>query len=66
LNCETRGEVSGHAKSRTAEGASTGADSISSTHSREGIDGGRTVARMLEANLQHFLEREGIAFVNER
>ena len=51
---------------RTAEGASTGADIISSTHSSEGIGGGRAVSRILEANLQHFLEREGIAFINER
>jgi hypothetical protein len=51
---------------RTAEGASTGADSISSTHGSESIGGRRAVAKVLEANLQDFLEREGIAFINER
>ncbi len=38
---------------------------VSSADSSEGIGGGRAVARVLEANLQHFLEREGIAFINE-
>ena len=38
---------------------------VSSTDSSEGIGGGRAVVRVLEANLQHFLEREGIAFINE-
>ncbi len=38
---------------------------VSSTDSSEGIGGGRAVARVLEANLQHFLESEGIAFINE-
>ena len=51
---------------RTSEGASTGADIIIGTHISEGIGGGRAVARVLEANLQHFLEREGIAFIHER
>ncbi len=51
---------------RTAEGASTGADIISRTHSSEDIGCGREVARIFEANLQHFLESEGIAFINER
>ena len=54
------------AATRTTEGASTGADSISSTHISKGIGSGRAVARVLEANLQHFLECEGIAFINER
>ena len=50
----------------TAEGASAVANSISSVHSNVGIGGGRAVTRVLEADLQHFLEREGIAFVDVR
>ena len=50
----------------TAEGASAVADSISITHSNVGIGGRRAVTRVLEAHLQHFLEREGITFIDER
>ena len=51
---------------RTAEGASAVADSISSAHSNVGICVRGAVTRILEADLQHFLERERIAFVDER
>ena len=50
----------------TAEGASAVANSISSVHSNVGICGRRAVTRVLEADLQHFIEREGIAFIDER
>ena len=39
---------------------------VSSTDSSEDIGGGRAIARVLEANLQHFFECEGIAFINQR
>jgi hypothetical protein len=51
---------------RTAEGASAVADSIGSAYSNVSICGRREVTRVLEADLQHFLKREGIAFINER
>ena len=35
-------------------------------HSTESIGGRRTVTRVLKADLQHFVEREGIAFVDVR
>ncbi len=42
------------------------ADSSSVMHSTERIGGRRTVTRVLKADLQHFVEREGIAFVDVR
>ena len=42
------------------------ADSSSVIHSTESIGGRRTVTRILKADLQHFVEREGIAFVDVR
>ena len=42
------------------------ADSSSVMHSTESIGGRRTVTRVLKADLQHFVEREGIAFVDVR
>ncbi len=50
----------------TAEGAGVVADSIRITHSTEGMGGGMAVTRILKSDLQHFLEREGIAFINVR
>ena len=42
------------------------ADSISITHSTVGMGGRRAVTRVLKSDLQHFLEREGITFIDER
>ena len=42
------------------------ADSSSVMHSTESIGGRMTVTRILKADLQHFVEREGIAFVDVR
>ena len=42
------------------------ADSIRITHSTEGMGGRMMVTRILKADLQHFLEREVIAFINVR
>jgi len=50
----------------TAKGASAVADSISIAHSMVSIGGRREVTRVLKADLQHFLESEGIAFIDER
>ena len=40
------------------------ADSISVTHSTESIGDGMEVTRILKSDLQHFVEREGIAFID--
>ena len=40
--------------------------SSSVMHSTESIGGRMTVTRILKADLQHFVEREGIAFVDVR
>jgi hypothetical protein len=50
----------------TAEEASVVADSISITHSTVSIVSRRAFTRVLKADPQHFLEREGIAFIDER
>ena len=50
----------------TAKGASAVADSISIAHSMVSIGGRREVTRVLKTDLQHFLESEGIAFIDER
>ena len=42
------------------------ADSSSVMHSTESIGCRRTVTRILKTDLQHFVEREGIAFVDVR
>ena len=63
LNCETRGEVSGHTYSR---GGKHGCRQHEQLAQQRRHCNGREVARVLEANIQHFLECEGIAFINER
>ena len=50
-----------HGGALTAEGAGVVADSSSVMHSTESIGGRRTVTRVLKADLQHFVEREGIS-----
>ena len=40
--------------------------SSSVMHSTESIGGRMTVTRILKADLQHFVEREGIAFIDVR
>ncbi len=50
----------------TAKRASAVADNISIAHSTVSIGGRREVTRVLKADLQHVLEREGIAFIDER
>ena len=42
------------------------ADSSSIMHSTESIGCRRTVTRILKTDLQHFVEREGIAFIDVR
>ena len=50
----------------TAKGARAVADSISIAHNTVSIGGRRAVTGVLKADLQHFLKREGIAFIDER
>jgi hypothetical protein len=57
----------GRAATCTATGASAAANLIiMSPGGSEGTDGRRAVTRLLEANLQHLLERDGMAFIDVR
>jgi hypothetical protein len=50
----------------TAKRASAVADNISITHSTVSTGGRGAVTRVFKADPQHVLEREGIAFIDER